>query len=63
MNLVYGEIVEIFQEEGMRFGTVRCGGALKRAALDLLDECERGDTILMCDGVVIGKVRGDAETP
>lgn len=29
MNLVYGEIVEVFSEEGMRMGKIR-GGAVKK---------------------------------
>jgi hydrogenase maturation factor len=56
MNLLYGKVVELFVEEGMRMGRVRVSGALKKVPLELLTDVERGDTILMCDGVGISKV-------
>ncbi len=62
MNLVYGEIVEVIQEEGMRMGSIRVGGALRRAALDLIHNPLRGDRVLLCDGVAIGKVENEITT-
>jgi len=56
MNLVYGEVVEVFTEEGMKFGKVRVGGAVKRITLELLTDVARGDRVLICDGVAISKV-------
>jgi hydrogenase maturation factor len=56
MNLIYGEVVEIFTEDGMRFGKIRVAGALKKVPLELLTNVERGDSILVCDGVGISKV-------
>jgi hydrogenase maturation factor len=56
MNLLYGEVVELFVEEGMRMGRVRVSGALKKVPLELVADAERGDTILVCDGVAISKV-------
>ena len=56
MNLVYGEVVDLSLEQGMRIGTVRISGALKKVPLDLVIEARCGDRILMCDGVAIGKV-------
>jgi hydrogenase maturation factor len=56
MNLVYGEVVEIFTEDGMKSGKIRVAGALKKVPLELLTDVERGDTILVCDGVGISKV-------
>jgi len=56
MNLIYGEVVEIFMEDGMRFGKIRVAGALKKIPLELLTNVERGDSILVCDGVEISKV-------
>jgi len=56
MNLVYGEVVEVLSEDGMKFGRIRVGGALKKVPLELLTDVERGDTILVCDGVGISKV-------
>ena len=57
MNLVYGEITDLFAEDGMRVGRVKVAGAIKKVPLDLLTEPERGDTVLLCDGVAISKVR------
>jgi hydrogenase maturation factor len=62
MNLIYGEIVEIFPEEGVRMGRIRVGGALRVAALDLLADARRGDMVLLCDGVAINRVLGVENT-
>jgi hydrogenase maturation factor len=63
MNLIYGEVVEILTEDGMRFGKIRVTGVLTKVSLNLLTKVERGDTILMCDGVAISKVSaGTTET-
>ena len=56
MNLVYGEVVEIFTDDGMQFGKIRVSGAIKKVPLELLTDVEPGDTILVCDGVAISKV-------
>lgn len=56
MNLVYGEIVDIGMEGQMHIGSVRVSGAIKKVPLDLIPGVECGDTILMCDGVAIGKI-------
>jgi hydrogenase maturation factor len=56
MNLLYGEIVDIFLEQGMRMGTVQVGGARKKITLDLLTNAGCGDTVLLCDGIAIGRV-------
>ena len=56
MNLVYGEVIEILTEDGMKFGKVRVGGALKKISLELLTDVARGDRVLICDGVAISKV-------
>jgi hydrogenase maturation factor len=56
MNLVYGEVTELFIENGMQMGLVRVSGALKKVPLDLLTSIQRGDTVLICDGVAISKL-------
>jgi hydrogenase maturation factor len=43
----------------MRMGKIRVGGALRKAALDLIPEPTRGDRVLLCDGVVIAKVENE----
>ena len=62
MNLLYGEVVEVFVEQGMRMGTISVGGARKKIALDLLTNASCGDTVLLCDGVAIGRVEGRRQT-
>ncbi len=57
MNLLYGEIVEVMLEDGMRVGRVRVGGALKKVPLDLLTDPQCGDIVLLAEGVAISKVR------
>jgi hydrogenase maturation factor len=57
MNLVYGEVVELFLENGIRMGMVRVAGALKKAPFELVTDVECGDRVLLCDGVAISKVR------
>jgi hydrogenase maturation factor len=56
MNLVYGEIVEIFWEDGMPMAKVRVHGATKKIPLGLLTDAAQGDRVLICDGVAISKV-------
>jgi hydrogenase maturation factor len=56
MNLLYGEIVETFSEDGMQFGKIRVGGAIRRVSLDLLVEPRAGEGVLVCDGVALSKV-------
>ena len=56
MNLIYGEIIEVFSEEGMPVGKVRVHGATKKIPLGLLTDASRGDRVLICDGVAISKV-------
>jgi hydrogenase maturation factor len=62
MNLVYGQIVEILDEDGMRFGKVRVAGAMKKVPLDLLTNVVCGDKVLLCDGVAISRVAAAAGT-
>jgi len=61
MNLIYGKVVEVFEQEGLRCGKVRVGGAYKIVTLDLLAEADSGDEVLICDGIAIGKVRDAVE--
>jgi hydrogenase maturation factor len=56
MNLIYGEIVDLTLEDGMKLGWIRVAGALKKIPLDLLTDPRCGDKVLLCDGVAIGKV-------
>ena len=56
MNLLYGQIVETFPEDGMLAGKIRVGGALKKVSLGLVVEPQIGDRVLVCDGVAISIV-------
>ena len=62
MTLIYGEVVDISIEEGMRMGSVRVAGALKKVPLDLLTGVECGDKVLLCDGVAISRVDDASRT-
>ena len=55
MNLIYGEIVDVEVEDGMRFGSVTVSGAMKKVPLDLIQDVRKGDKVLLCDGVAIAK--------
>ena len=48
-------LVEVFCEHGIRMGKIRAKGAMKNIPLELLTDAERGDRVLICDGVAIGK--------
>ena len=56
MNLIYGEVIEVFSDNAMRMGKVKLGGAIKKVCLDLLTDARSGDVILVCDGVALSKV-------
>jgi hydrogenase maturation factor len=62
MNLIYGEVVELFTDGDVRMGKVRLGGAMKKVCLDLLTEVRSGDTVLVCDGVALTKLNDGSET-
>ncbi len=62
MNLLYGDIVEVFSQDGMRMGKVRVAGAVKNIPLELLTDVEPGDRVLLCDGVAISKVTNPTDT-
>lgn len=56
MHLVTGEVAEIYEENGVRLGKVRVGGALTRVVLTLLPEVQAGDVVLVHAGVALCKV-------
>jgi len=56
MNLIYAEIVEVLSGPGTRLGKIRVNGAAKIVSLDLLTDPAPGATVLLCDGVALGKV-------
>jgi hydrogenase maturation factor len=55
MNLLYGQIVEIASEDGMRVGKIRVAGAFQKVSLELLGEAQIGDRVLVCDGIALSK--------
>ena len=58
MNLIYAQVVEVYAEEGERMGKVSVWGVCRAVPLQLVPEALPGDTVLICDGVAIGKVNG-----
>jgi len=61
VNLLYGRLVAISDEDGIQSGKIQVGGASKKVALGLLTDVKRGDTLLVCDGVAISKVHEQPE--
>ena len=59
MNLLYGRLIGINEEDGIRVGKVQVGGASKKLPLELLTDVTCGDTLLICDGIAISKVNED----
>ena len=55
MNLLYGQIVEVASEDGMRVGKIQVAGAFKKVSLELLGQAQIGDRVLVCDGIAISK--------
>lgn len=56
MNLLYGEIVNVFAENELPAAKVRIGCALRRVSLVLPEQVGPGDMVLVCDGVAISKM-------
>lgn len=61
MNLFYGKIVDVFEEDGTLAARLRVGGALKKISLAFVAEVEPGDTVLVCDGMAISRVEEKEE--
>ena len=57
MNLVYGKVVEVFDEDEVRTARVRVAGAVRKVAIELVADAQSGDEVLICDGVAIGKAK------
>ena len=55
MNLLYGQIVELASEDGMRVGKVQVAGAFKKVSLEFLGQAQIGDRVLVCDGIALSK--------
>lgn len=62
MNLLFGEVLEVMQENGMREGIVRVGGVRKKVVLDFISNPARGDRVLLCDGVALSRVEPQTES-
>ena len=58
MNLIYGDIVDVFSGPEPRLGKIRVGGAVRIISLDLLTDPARGDRVVVCEGVALGKIEG-----
>lgn len=56
MNLLSGQIEEIYVADGTTMGRVRVGHAFLRVPLTFLIEAHIGDTVLVESGVAISRV-------
>jgi hydrogenase maturation factor len=61
VNLVTGQIVEIYSNGWAQVGKVRVSGVNMRVPLVLLEEARVGDTVLVSDGVAIAVVRPETK--
>lgn len=57
MNLVYGEIVDVFDQEGVKMAKIRVGAAFTNVPLTFVPDAELGDTVLISDGIAISRVQ------
>jgi hydrogenase maturation factor len=62
MNLLYGNVVEVFRGPDSCSGKIRVDGAFQVISLDLLTDPAPGDKVLVCDGVAIGRVERPTPT-
>jgi hydrogenase maturation factor len=56
MNVLTGEVVEIYVEDGKSMGKVSVNGAFAHVALMLLMDAKVGDTVLIDSGVALSRV-------
>jgi hydrogenase maturation factor len=61
MNLLYAQVVSVGSEDGAPAGKVSVWGVMKTVPFHLVPEARPGDTVLLCDGVAIGKVSAELE--
>lgn len=61
MNLVSGEIVEIYIDERTTMGKVRVGGVFLRVPLFFLPETKVHDSVLIASGVAISTIETEKE--
>ena len=62
MNLVSGQIEEIYVHEGMTIGKVNVRGAFLRVPLTFLMDAKIGDTIVIESGVAISKTDPESQS-
>ncbi len=58
-QFLIGEIVAIFEEDGLRIGKLRVSGAITRVALGVLPDVQIGDMVLVHAGVAVSRVARD----
>ena len=62
MNLLSGQIEEIYVHEGMTMGKINVRGALLNVSLTFLMDAKVGDTILIESGVAISKTDMESQS-
>jgi hydrogenase maturation factor len=63
MNLIYAQVVEVYSEDDALMGKVTHWGVSRDVPLRLVPDARPGDTVLLCDGVAIGKVGDTIKQP
>lgn len=59
MNLLYGEVLKVFDIGGSPSAQMRVGRVLKNISLAVVADAVPGDTVLVCDGLAIGMVQNE----
>lgn len=59
MNLLYGEIVKVFEIEGSPTAQLRVRRALIDISVVVVADAAPGDKVLVCDGMAIAKVENE----
>jgi hydrogenase expression/formation protein HypC len=55
-----GEVIDVFDEQGMRFGRVRFGGVEREVCLQYVPTVEPGEFVLVHVGFAIGAIDREA---
>ncbi len=56
MNVLTGEVVEIYLEDGKSIGKVSVSGAFTHVALMLLIDVKVGDRVLIDSGIALSRI-------
>lgn len=56
MHFLMGELVEVYEENGVRMGKVRVGGSITRVVLEFLPEARIGERVFVHAGFALSRL-------